>query len=58
MQKRTPQSTITVPVPLHKELRVGTLLSVIRRSGLPRKLFENIETVCMSADTVCVYANR
>jgi len=32
--------TITVPVPLHKEIRIGTLMSVIRQSGLPKKLFE------------------
>jgi predicted RNA binding protein YcfA (HicA-like mRNA interferase family) len=40
MQKRSPESTITVPVPLHSELKPGTLMSVIRQSGLPRKLFE------------------
>lgn len=40
MQKRTPESTITVPVPDHTEIRTGTLLSIIRQSGLPRSLFE------------------
>ena len=40
MQKRTKDSTITVPVPLHSELRIGTLQSIIRQSGLPRSLFE------------------
>jgi len=40
MQKRTPESTITVPVPNHKELRIGTLQSIIRQSQLPRALFE------------------
>lgn len=40
MQKRTPESTITVPVPDHKELRIGTLQSIIRQSQLPRSLFE------------------
>jgi predicted RNA binding protein YcfA (HicA-like mRNA interferase family) len=40
MQKRTLQTTITVPVPDHHEIRIGTLLSVIRQSGLPRDLFE------------------
>src|SRR5712692_9955432 len=40
MQKRTPESTITVPVPDHKELRIGTLQSIIRQSQLPRTLFE------------------
>jgi predicted RNA binding protein YcfA (HicA-like mRNA interferase family) len=40
MQLRSPDTTITVPVPDHRELRVGTLLSIIRQSGLPRALFE------------------
>jgi predicted RNA binding protein YcfA (HicA-like mRNA interferase family) len=40
MQKRTPETTVTVPVPDHRELRAGTLLSIIRQSGLPRALFE------------------
>ena len=40
MQKRTSDSTITVPVPDHKELRIGTLRSIIRQSELPRSLFE------------------
>jgi predicted RNA binding protein YcfA (HicA-like mRNA interferase family) len=40
MQKRDGNSTITVPVPNHKELRVGTLHSIIRQSQLPRELFE------------------
>jgi predicted RNA binding protein YcfA (HicA-like mRNA interferase family) len=40
MQKRTADSTITVPVPDHKELRIGTLHSIIRQSQLPRELFE------------------
>ena len=40
MQKRVADTTITVPVPDHKELRRGTLQSVIRQSGLPRNLFE------------------
>ncbi|HEX6383083.1 MAG TPA: type II toxin-antitoxin system HicA family toxin [Anaerolineae bacterium] len=40
MQKKVADSTITVPVPDHKELRVGTLRSIIRQSGLPRTLFE------------------
>ncbi len=40
MQKSLADSTLTVPVPLHDELRVGTLLAIIRQSGLPRSLFE------------------
>jgi len=39
MQKRTAGTTITVPVPDHKELRTGTLLSIIRQSRLDRSLF-------------------
>ena len=40
MQKIESSSTITVPVPDHRELRMGTLMSIIRQSGLPRSLFE------------------
>ncbi|MBV8546801.1 MAG: type II toxin-antitoxin system HicA family toxin [Acidobacteria bacterium] len=40
MQKRTKVTTITVPVPDHKVLRIGTLQSIIRQSQLPRRLFE------------------
>ncbi len=40
MQLRTEESTVTVPVPNYKELRIGTLQSIIRQSGLPRSLFE------------------
>lgn len=40
MQKSTPTGTVTVPVPDHRELRIGTLQSIIRQSGLPRTLFE------------------
>lgn len=40
MQKRLPDTTVTVPVPLHDELRKGTLSSIIRQSQLPRSLFE------------------
>jgi len=41
MQKQIPgPSTITIPVPDHKELRKGTLLSIIRQSQLPRPEFE------------------
>jgi predicted RNA binding protein YcfA (HicA-like mRNA interferase family) len=41
MQRRTQDTTITVPVPDHGQLRTGTLLSIIRQSGLPRSLFES-----------------
>ena len=40
MQKRTDSSTVTVPVPMHDEIRIGTLQSIIRQSGLARQLFE------------------
>jgi predicted RNA binding protein YcfA (HicA-like mRNA interferase family) len=40
MQKKEGDTTITVPVPDHGELRIGTLLGIIRQSGLSRSLFE------------------
>jgi len=40
MQQETIDSTITVPVPNHKEIRIGTLQSIIRQSGLSKSLFE------------------
>ena len=40
MQRQHGESTVTVPVPNHAELRVGTLLSIIRQSGVTRSLFE------------------
>ena len=40
MQKLNNNSTITVIVPDHKELRTGTLQSIIRQSQLNRTLFE------------------
>jgi predicted RNA binding protein YcfA (HicA-like mRNA interferase family) len=40
MQKKTEGSTVTVPVPDHKELRTGTLMSIIRQSGLTKQDFE------------------
>lgn len=40
MQKRTADSTITVPVPDHLELRIGALRSIIKQSRLRRELFE------------------
>ncbi len=41
MQRRTGEGTVTVPVPEHPELTVGTLLSIIRQSGVPRAEFES-----------------
>jgi predicted RNA binding protein YcfA (HicA-like mRNA interferase family) len=40
MQKAVGNSTITVPVPLHSEIRIGTLQSIIRQSGISRSEFE------------------
>ena len=40
MQKKLDTTTITVPVPNHAEIRIGTLLSIIRQSGLSRAEFE------------------
>ena len=34
MQKKLKNTTITVPVPDHKELASGTLRSIIRQAGL------------------------
>lgn len=34
MQKKLPDSSVTVPVPNHKELKPGTLRAIIRQSGL------------------------
>ena len=41
MQRRTDMGTVTVVVPNHRELRQGTLSSIIRQSGLPRAAFES-----------------
>ena len=40
MQRRAEGTTVTVPVPMHTELRTGTLLSIIRQSGVERTAFE------------------
>jgi predicted RNA binding protein YcfA (HicA-like mRNA interferase family) len=40
MQLQTDETTITAVVPNYAELRIGTLQSIIRQSGLPRSLFE------------------
>ena len=40
MQKHLEKTTITVPVPWHREIRIGTLLAIIRQSKLPREIFE------------------
>jgi predicted RNA binding protein YcfA (HicA-like mRNA interferase family) len=40
MQRRADGGSVTVPVPDHRELAIGTLLSIIRQSGVPRAEFE------------------
>jgi predicted RNA binding protein YcfA (HicA-like mRNA interferase family) len=39
MQKEMRDTTTTVPIPLHRELKIGTLQSIIRQSGLGREPF-------------------
>ena len=39
MQKRTEDSTITVPVPAHNPVKIGTLSSIIRMRGVDLNLF-------------------
>ena len=41
MQRRTQESTVTVPVPDHSEIKTGTPLSIIRQSGILRSEFES-----------------
>jgi len=41
MQKRVNNNTITVPVPNHSEIRIGTLQSIIRQSGITKEQFES-----------------
>jgi predicted RNA binding protein YcfA (HicA-like mRNA interferase family) len=40
MQRRTDAGSVTVPIPDHRELAIGTLMSIIRQSGIPRAEFE------------------
>lgn len=41
MQRKTDLGTVTVPIPDHPELRIGTLQSIIRQSGIARTAFES-----------------
>jgi predicted RNA binding protein YcfA (HicA-like mRNA interferase family) len=41
MQRKLSGGSITVPVPDHHEIRIGTLQSIIRQSGIPRTEFES-----------------
>jgi predicted RNA binding protein YcfA (HicA-like mRNA interferase family) len=36
MQRSSPSETVTVPVPDRAEIRIGTLQSIIRQSGVQR----------------------
>lgn len=40
LQGRDVGGSRTVVVPMHRELRAGTLSSIVRQSGLSRELFE------------------
>jgi predicted RNA binding protein YcfA (HicA-like mRNA interferase family) len=40
MQRTGDEGTTTVPVPDHREIRIGTLRSIIRQTGVPRSEFE------------------
>ncbi|MEP7195495.1 MAG: type II toxin-antitoxin system HicA family toxin [Saprospiraceae bacterium] len=40
MQKNLGDTSITVPVPMHKEIKPGTLHSIIRQSRLTKQDFE------------------
>lgn len=39
MQLQTVNGTVTVPVPLHKIVKIGTLQSIIRQSGVSKEAF-------------------
>jgi len=41
MQRMKMRITTTVPVPLQDEIAIGTLMSIIRQSGIERTQFEN-----------------
>ncbi|MCJ7541618.1 MAG: type II toxin-antitoxin system HicA family toxin [Desulfobacterales bacterium] len=40
MQRKSSEGTLTIPIPNHQELRIGTLRSIIRQSGISRSEFE------------------
>ena len=40
MQRRADAGSVTVPIPDHGELAIGTLQSIIRQSGVARTEFE------------------
>ncbi len=40
LQKKELDTTITIPIPDHDELKIGTLTGIIKQSGLSRSIFE------------------
>jgi predicted RNase H-like HicB family nuclease/predicted RNA binding protein YcfA (HicA-like mRNA interferase family) len=40
MQRRSDLGTVTIPVPDHTEIRIGTLQAIIRQSAVARTAFE------------------
>jgi predicted RNA binding protein YcfA (HicA-like mRNA interferase family) len=40
MQLTHDEGSISIPVPDHREIRIGTLMSIIRQSGLSKDIFE------------------
>ena len=41
MQRIGPEGSITVPVPLHDDLAIGTMASIIRQGGVSKSEFED-----------------
>jgi predicted RNA binding protein YcfA (HicA-like mRNA interferase family) len=39
LQRKESIGTITVPIPVHREVKIGTLQSIIRQSGVSKDLF-------------------
>jgi hypothetical protein len=52
MQMRLEKTTITVPVPLHDPVRRGTLLSIVRQSGISKSLFETNDRISRWPDVL------
>ena len=40
MQLISLDGSITISVPDHREIRIGTLMSIIRQSGISKSVFE------------------
>lgn len=43
IEKNLPDKTLKLTIPLHKELKSGTLLRIIKDAGLTHKEFEKIK---------------